>query len=212
MAANLLNSNLSEFNGCSDIGFEQVNRYPAAGEKLMKNRKPIRKQTSFASTNEKSDNYSAADIFDSRNVRITQQSQTLESIDDDGVLMNSNAPKRAIKMYSIDSCHMDDDENKNKSNLSNNIEQDVKMVGLLTEAQRMVKVQNYLDKKKTRFSENNVRYGCRQQLASNRFRFQGRFIRIEDLHKFKGKFIIDFYGKRLLKPIFDIVKTKRSTT
>jgi hypothetical protein len=176
----------------------------------MKNKKSIRKQTSFAATDAKSDNYSADDIFGSQNVRITQQSQTLESIDDDGMLMNSNAPKRVIKNYSIDSPHMDDDENNNKSNLSKSIEKDVKMVGLLTEAQREAKVQHYLDKKKTRFSENNVRYGCRQQLASNRFRFQGRFIRIEDLHKFKGKFIIDYYGKRLIKPIFNIVKTKRS--
>jgi hypothetical protein len=176
----------------------------------MKNKKSIRKQTSFAATDEKSDNYTADDIFGSQNVRITQQSQTLESIDDDGMLMHSNAPKRAVKIYSIDPPHMDDDDNKNKPSLSNSIEKNVKMVGLLTEAQRMIKVQHYLDKKKTRFSENNVRYGCRQQLASNRFRFQGRFIRIEDLHKFKGKFIIDYYGKRLLKPIFDIVKTKRS--
>jgi hypothetical protein len=177
----------------------------------MKNKKSIRKQTSFAVTDAKSDNYSADDIFGSQNVRITQQSHTLESIDDDGVLIHQNVPKQAIKIYNIDSSHMDvDDENKNKLNLSNSIEKDVKMVGLLTEDQRMTKVQHYLDKKKTRFSENNVRYGCRQQLASNRFRFQGRFIRIEDLHKFKGKFIIDYYGKRLLKPVFDIVKTKRS--
>jgi len=83
-----------------------------------------------------------------------------------------------------------------------------KMIGLITEEERKVKVQRYLEKKKRRKGENSVRYECRQDLASRRFRFQGRFIKFEDLHKFKGKYIIDYTGRKLIKPIFLIEKEK----
>lgn len=84
-----------------------------------------------------------------------------------------------------------------------------KMVGLLTESERKLKVQRYLDKKKRRKGEKAVRYECRQDLASKRFRYQGRFIRFEDLHKYKGKLIIDYTGRKLVKPIFKITKMKK---
>lgn len=86
---------------------------------------------------------------------------------------------------------------------------DVKMVGLLTEQERQVKVQRYLEKKQKRKGERNVRYGCRQDLAQKRFRFQGRFVKFEDLHLFSKDYIIDFNGRRLIKPVFRICKLRK---
>uniref|UniRef100_A0A7S3NVU2 CCT domain-containing protein n=1 Tax=Euplotes crassus TaxID=5936 RepID=A0A7S3NVU2_EUPCR len=91
----------------------------------------------------------------------------------------------------------------------NNTKTSEKMVGLLTASERKLKVQRYLDKKKRRRGEKSVRYECRQDLASKRFRYQGRFIRFEDLHKFKGKLIIDYTERKLIKPIFQITKVSR---
>lgn len=79
-----------------------------------------------------------------------------------------------------------------------------KMVGMLTVKQREVKVKNYLLKKLKRNSKNNVRYKCRQNLAKQRFRFQGRFVKLEDLPKHGNGLIIDINGKKLLKPIFKV--------
>lgn len=204
----MLNTRLCEFNNLVETSTQQT-MGTSYGEKFMKNKKSIRKQTSFAVTDEKSDNYSADERIPSHHTETLHQNLILESIEDEGEIDNANVASKAIKSYSMESSNMDYVENRNISNLSNYINNEVKMVGQLTEAERQIKVNHYLDKKKRRLGENNVRYGCRQQLASKRFRFQGRFIRIEDLHKFKGKFIIDFYGKRLLKPIFSIEKIKR---
>lgn len=85
----------------------------------------------------------------------------------------------------------------------------VKMVGLLTAQERQLKVQRYLDKKQKRKGEYSVRYGCRQDLAQKRFRFQGRFVKFEDLHLFSKDYIIDFNGRRLIKPIFRICKLRK---
>ena len=74
--------------------------------------------------------------------------------------------------------------------------------------ERKAKVQRYLEKKRRRRGEKAVRYECRQDLASKRFRFQGRFIKFEDLHKYQGKYIIDYTGRKLVKPIFEITKVK----
>jgi hypothetical protein len=204
----MLNSRLCELNNLVETNYEQTLE-PSKDEKFMKNKKSIRKQTSFAVTDEKSDNYSADERMLSHHSGIPHQNLILESIDDEGEIVSSNVSSKAIKRYSMEASDEVFVENKNISNMSNYINKEVKMVGQLTEEERQIKVNHYLDKKKRRLGENNVRYGCRQQLASKRFRFQGRFIRIEDLHKFKGKFIIDFYGKRLLKPIFSIEKIKR---
>lgn len=84
-----------------------------------------------------------------------------------------------------------------------------KMVGMLTLEQRKVKVGNYLMKKANRNTHSNVRYKCRQNLANQRFRFQGRFVKLEDLPSHGKHLIIDLNGKRLLKPIFRIDKVNK---
>ena len=83
------------------------------------------------------------------------------------------------------------------------------MIGLLTQEERKVKVQRYLRKKINRKGPNDVRYQCRKSLAHKRFRFQGRFIKSEDLHKFEKDFIIDFHSRKLIKPVFYIQRIKK---
>ena len=154
---------------------------------LKPRKKTVRKQTSFAMTDVKSECNSTNELT-SQNVKRPHHKI---SIDDAEIILPSNGQKS-----SPGSCQPE-------------VKISEKMVGLLTESERKVKVDRYLDKKKRRKGEKSVRYECRQDLASKRFRYQGRFIRFEDLHKYKGKLIIDYTGRKLVKPIFQITKVKR---
>lgn len=151
----------------------------------------VRKQTSFAMTDVKSEcNSNNGPI--NQTTKYPHQDHSVDSFDDSEEILQTN---NASNSHLI-GC-------KHEAKISE------KMVGLLTASERKVKVQRYLEKKKRRRGERSVRYECRQDLASKRFRYQGRFIRFEDLHKFKGKLIIDYAEKKLIKPIFEITKVRR---
>lgn len=150
----------------------------------------MRKQTSFAMTDVKSECNSTNEPT-SQNLKQSHHKSSIDGFDDSEILLPSNGQKSS------------------SSGCQPEVKISEKMVGLLTESERKVKVQRYLDKKKRRKGEKSVRYECRQDLASKRFRYQGRFIRFEDLHKYKGKLIIDYTGRKLVKPIFEITRVKK---
>lgn len=179
----------------------------------VKGKKPVRKQTSFAQTDIKSENLSIDEQIACNNFQLTHYGQSgslMESID--GNLQAKKKYEEVIIPENNEALSYSSGLTTNQENLSKNetSHPTAKMVGLLTAKERQIKVQRYLDKKKKRKGENNVRYGCRQDLAHKRFRFQGRFIKSEDIHKLKGNYIVDFNGKRLLKPIFKIEKVSKS--
>ena len=153
-------------------------------------KKMVRKQTSFAMTDVKSE-CNSTNEQGHQAVKQPHSNNSVDSFYDSEVILQSN-----IQKSSPAGCKLQ-------------TENSVKMVGLLTASERKVKVQRYLDKKKRRRGEKAVRYECRQDLASKRFRYQGRFIRFEDLHKFKGKLIIDYTERKLIKPIFQVTKVRK---
>lgn len=73
---------------------------------------------------------------------------------------------------------------------------------------RMNKVRKYWLKKHRRITAKKVRYGCRQNLARQRFRFQGRFITKAEMEKLDPEQIYDpnvRFAPRV-KQIFKITK------
>ena len=59
------------------------------------------------------------------------------------------------------------------------------------EAGMLAKIRTYWHKKHLRCSERKVRYNCRQNLAKQRFRHQGRFITREEMEKLDPEQIYD---------------------
>ena len=85
--------------------------------------------------------------------------------------------------------------------------------------ERRMKVLKYWEKKKQRINRNHVRYHCRQDLAQNRFRYQGRFISKEQMQKIMelegGQ--DEIYDPKMkctpkTKQIFKVEKFSRSTS
>jgi hypothetical protein len=51
-----------------------------------------------------------------------------------------------------------------------------KMIGPLSQSQRKLRVEKYLEKKKKRIWSKRVHYDCRKRVAQNRLRVKGRFV------------------------------------
>mmetsp|Transcript_30537 Transcript_30537/g.34965 ORF Transcript_30537/g.34965 Transcript_30537/m.34965 type:complete len:402 (-) Transcript_30537:80-1285(-) len=181
--------------------------------KAAPTRKPIRKQTSFAKTEEWSWNGIQDDVHILTNMEPKRA-------DDHPVNAKGVCDEQLSKSLALNSAQEDIEVMSYSSQLTMEHDKKVKvisspevvhMIGLLTAEERKVKVQNYLAKKQRRLNNSNIRYECRQNLAHKRFRFQGRFIRFEDLHLYKDNLIVDFNGRRLVKPVFKIQKVARKT-
>jgi hypothetical protein len=88
--------------------------------------------------------------------------------------------------------------------LSDEEEKVEKMIGNLTEGERRMKVERYLQKKRKR--SKMVRYEWRKSLAQKRLRYQGRFISEKEAEKFDQGLIYNPNNKLVPKPIFHTVK------
>lgn len=77
---------------------------------------------------------------------------------------------------------------------------------------RYNKILHFWKKKSNRNSQKKVRYGCRQNLANQRFRHQGRFIKREELEKLDPMDIFDPVMRSVpkTKNIFKITKEPRN--
>ena len=56
----------------------------------------------------------------------------------------------------------------------------VKRIGKITLEERFSKIQRYREKRERRQWDKKISYDCRKQVADNRVRIKGRFIRKED--------------------------------
>jgi Spy/CpxP family protein refolding chaperone len=173
-------------------------------------KKQIRTQTSFAKTDVKSE----ADSILEDNSAITDSHPNKSILVDHA--LNNNIEAGNVTMLKNETIHDSEPEKElqDKNEVSNDqqsqrIDHATKMVGLLTAEQRKAKLKNYLEKKRKRNSKNKVRYHCRQSLANQRFRFQGRFVKLEDLPTIGERLIVDFDGRKLLKPLFKIEKVHK---
>jgi len=72
----------------------------------------------------------------------------------------------------------------------------------------LVKIRRYWFKKQLRCSEKRVRYNCRQNLAKQRYRHQGRFITREEMEKLDPELIYDPNVRYIpkIKQVFRISK------
>lgn len=59
----------------------------------------------------------------------------------------------------------------------------------LNRAQRNDRIRSYWEKKKRRNSQKTVRYAVRKNLAEKRYRFQGRFVKLEQLQELDPDFV-----------------------
>ena len=73
---------------------------------------------------------------------------------------------------------------------------------------RNAKIRRYWQKKQSRLNKKTVRYGCRQNLAKQRFRYQGRFITKKEMELLGPDAIYDPSSKHVpkVKNIFKVTK------
>lgn len=73
---------------------------------------------------------------------------------------------------------------------------------------RNAKIRRYWLKKQNRLNKKTVRYGCRQNLAKQRFRYQGRFITKKEMELLGPDVIYDPSSKHVpkVKHIFKVTK------
>ena len=78
----------------------------------------------------------------------------------------------------------------NKSKIFNQIKAPViRKIGTLTLEERRIKIEKYLEKRKTRSWNKRVNYDCRKKVADNRLRIKGRFVTKEQAFE-----MLDAYG------------------
>lgn len=77
---------------------------------------------------------------------------------------------------------------------------------------RHEKIIRFWNKKLHKINVSKVRYGCRQNLANQRFRYQGRFIKREELDKLNPTEVYDPFNRTApkTKQIFKIHKDQRN--
>ena len=84
----------------------------------------------------------------------------------------------------------------------------VRSARMIREAAILLKIRNYWIKKHRRCTQKKVRYNCRQNLAKQRFRHQGRFITREEMEKLDPDQIYDPNSRYTpkIKQLFRICK------
>jgi hypothetical protein len=74
-------------------------------------------------------------------------------------------------------------------------------------------VRRYWEKKRIRKTQKFVRYECRKNLAEKRFRYQGRFVKFEQLAQLDPDMVYNPHQRPepKTKPIFKVIKTSGSS-
>ena len=70
--------------------------------------------------------------------------------------------------------------------LNNPMSQMDRLIGPLTESERMEKVRRYLNKKRNKLNMKKFTYKCRKQVAEKRLRIKGRFVTREQAFEILG--------------------------
>lgn len=81
-----------------------------------------------------------------------------------------------LKEVLFSSSETDEEEDASADTFEEMLKQSVRMIGPLTEAERLQKVMHYLQKKRGRQTSKQHVYQCRKKVAESRLRIKGRFV------------------------------------